>query len=297
MLKTLYILDGHAQIYAAYFARTGSNLTSPAGEPTKATYIFTTILLKLLKEKKPDLLAVAMDAPGPTFRHKLYDQYKANRPAMPEDLPSQIRRIDQILTAMGITSISIPGFEADDIIGTLARLGEGQGFEVYICSRDKDFEQLLKPGVAMFDLQNDAVLDVEKLMETKGITPGQVIDILALSGDTADNIPGVPDVGQKTARQWIQEYGTLETLLAQRSQIKGKRGDNLRAHHDRARLSRELATINREVPLNIGLNDLAIGPLDRAPLKEMFHQLGFHKLLTRLDLADDPEGAESPSRI
>ena len=283
MSSNLYIIDGHAQIYSAYFAPMSGALTAPSGEPTKATLIFTTMMLKLLKLRRPDMLVVTMDSPGPTFRHKMYDQYKANRPPMPEDLPVQIERIDQILTSMRIPIFRIPGFEADDLIGTLAAKARTESLNVYICSKDKDLEQLLADGVTMYDPKIDAELDVAGLLEKKGITPEQVPDILALQGDTSDNIPGVPDVGPKTAIQWIQKYGNLAELVAHKDEIKGKRGNNLQAAVDQLQLSRDLATINCDVPMEIDWEAMAVDRFDKPALAELFDQLGFRRLLAQLD--------------
>lgn len=294
MNKTLYIIDGHAQIYAAYYAPlSGGGLSAPDGEPTKATLIFTTMLLKLLKERRPDLLVVAMDAPGPTFRHEQYKEYKANRPPIPEDLPTQIQRIDQILEAMRIPVFRSPGYEADDLIGTLANRAVQEGYQVVICSKDKDLEQLLGPMVKMYDPRSDQEVTVESLLNDKGITPEQVIDTLALVGDASDNIPGVPDVGPKTALQWIQQYGSLDNLLAHAADVKGKRGDNLRANADLARLSRQLATINCQVPMQFAWEDMAVKVADRAALEKLFLQLDFRRLLGQLNvIAPATAGAE-----
>ena len=207
MTQTLYIIDGHAQIFAAYFAQLGTQLTSPAGEPTKATYVFTNMLLKLIADQKPDKLVVALDAPGPTFRHDIYADYKANRPEAPEDLPVQIARIKQILGAMNIATFSKEGFEADDLIGTISRQASSRGFQVFICSRDKDLEQLIDDQVVMLDPRDGKITDAPTLLEAKGIRPDQVVDVMALSGDTSDNIPGVPGVGPGFAQKWIQQFG------------------------------------------------------------------------------------------
>lgn len=283
MAKTLYIIDGHALIYAAFYAPIGGNLTTLDGEPTKATLIFTTMLLKVLRERQPDMLAVTMDSPGPTFRHEMYDQYKANRPPMPEDLRPQIDRITQIIQAMRIPVLRVSGYEADDIIGTLAREASCKEYDVLICSKDKDMEQLLDDHVAMYDIKSGNVTDVQALFEKKGIKPGQVIDILALQGDTSDNIPGVPDVGPKTALQWIQKYDSLDGLLENKDQIKGKRGDNLRANIEQLQLSRQLATINRQSPVEIDWLELNVKPFDHIALKALFEELGFRKLVKQLD--------------
>ena len=283
MSKTLYIIDGHAQIYAAFYAPMAANLTAPSGEPTKATFIFTTMLLKLLRERRPDMIAVAMDAPGPSFRHEIYPEYKANRPPMPDDLIRQLDRIDKILAAMNIPVLRQAGYEADDLIGTLATKAAAMGLQVYICSNDKDLEQLLCENVKIFDPKSGTETDTAALLEKKGLRPDQVVDLLALQGDTSDNVPGVPDVGPKTALQWLQKFGSLQELLVHQDQIKGKRGNNLRAGLEQLQLSRELVQINRQVPLEINWDNLTLEPFNRKALDEIFQQLGFRKLSSQLD--------------
>jgi DNA polymerase-1 len=267
------------------------NLTAPDGEPTKATYIFTTMLLKLIKQRKPDFLVVAMDSKEKTFRHDMYEPYKANRPPMPDELPPQIERIEQILSAMNIPIFRVDGYEADDVIGTLVQESASQ-YDVFICSKDKDLEQLIAEKVSMYDPKTDTVTDIAALKENKGITPEQVIDVLTLVGDTSDNVPGVPDVGPKTALQWIQKYGSLDNLLANRDEIKGKRGDNLRASLEQLELSRRLVTIHREVPLPLNWDEMAVKPFNRTELEKIFKQLYFSRLLVQLDEIAPPSESE-----
>jgi len=284
MPKTLYIIDAHAHIYAAYYAPMRQKLTSPSGEPTKATYIFTTALVGLIQRQKPDMLAVAMDSKTPTFRSELYPQYKANRPPMPDDLPAQISRIEQILDAMRIPVLRLNGFEADDIIGTLAKRTSADGYDCLICSSDKDVLQLLDDHVSTFDIKTDTTTDVAAMIEKMGIRPEQFVDSLALQGDTSDNVPGVPDVGPKTALQWIQKYGSIENLYKNIDEIKGKRGDNLRKLRDDLKLSKELVTIDCNVPVHIDYSDLTLKEFDKDKLRQIFTELGFSRLLTQLDL-------------
>jgi len=282
MARTLYIIDGHAHIYAAYYAPMRQSLTSPSGEPTKATYIFTTTLLGLIERQKPDLLAVAMDSKVPTFRSRMYADYKAHRPPMPEDLPGQINRIEQVLDAMRVQVLRMEGFEADDVMGTLARKAAAEGLDCYICSKDKDVLQLLADHVHIFDLKTGAVTTIETLGQEMGIRPEQFIDCLALQGDACDNVPGVPDVGPKTAVDWIRRYGSIENLYRHVDEIPGKRGESLRRSRDIVDLSRRLVTIDCEVPLEVRCDDLAVKPFDRARLAEVFGTLGFHRLLGHL---------------
>jgi len=282
MAKTLYIIDGHSHIYAAYYARTGGQLTGPSGEPTKASYIFTMAMLGLIQRRKPDMLVVAMDSKAKTFRHNIYPKYKANRPEMPEELPGQIDRIEQILEAMNIPMLRVDGFEADDIIGTLAKKAGADGHDCLICSKDKDLLQLIDEHISTFDIKTDTLTDVKAMFEKMGIRPEQFIDCLALQGDTSDNVPGVPDVGPKTALGWIQKYGSLENLYEHVDEIKGKRGDNLRKHKDQAELSKKLVTIDCNVPVDVDYDNFELSKYNEAKLKQIFIELGFNRLLAQL---------------
>ncbi|MFZ2148176.1 MAG: DNA polymerase I [Sedimentisphaerales bacterium] len=286
MAKTLYIIDGHAHIYAAYYAMM-SPLTSPAGEPTKATYIFTTAILGLIQRQKPDMLAVAMDSKIPTFRTEIYSEYKANRPPMPDDMPKQIDRIEQILAAMNVPVLRVDGFEADDIIGTLAKKAGAEGIDTYICAKDKDMLQLLDEHTCIYDVKTGKVTNPNTMLTDMGITPQQFIDRLALQGDTSDNVPGIPDVGPKTALSWIQKYGSIENLYKHIDEIKGKRGENLRKFKDNVTLSKELVTINSNVPLKVDYSDLAVKQFNEAELSRIFTELGFNRLLAQLGLTSN----------
>jgi len=295
MPKTLYIIDGHAHIYAAYFAPMRQQLTSPSGEPTKATYIFTTAVLGLIKNQKPDMLIVAMDSIAPTFRVKMYPDYKAHRPPMPDDMPVQIERIEQIMSAMNVPILRVDGFEADDLIGTLAKKAAKAGIDVYMCSKDKDMLQLVGERIFAFDIKTGAKTDPASMKADMGITPAQFVDVLALQGDVSDNVPGVADVGPKTAMEWIQKYGSIDNLLANADQIPGKRGDNLRKSKDIVRLSKRLVTIDCDAPVYIDRDAFAVKPFDEARLAAIFTELGFARLLGQLGLsASKQPAAEMP---
>jgi len=299
MAKKLYIIDGHAHIYAAYFARMRQELTSPSGEPTKATYIFTMAILGLIQRRNPDMLAVAMDSKAPTFRSDIYTEYKANRPPMPDDMPAQIDRIEQILDAMNIPILRLDGFEADDIIGTLAKKAGADGYDCLICSGDKDILQLLDEHIRAYDMKRDIEFDTARMAEEMQISPEQFLDALALQGDTSDNVPGIPDVGPKTALDWIRKYGSIENLYKHADEIKGKRGDNLRRFKDNVALSKELVTIDCNVPIKIDYSDLAVKKFNEAKLTQIFTELGFNRLLTQLGLMKDSTSASSvePSTV
>jgi len=293
MAKKLYIIDGHAHIYAAYYAPMSGPLTGPSGEPTKAAYIFTMAILGLIQRRNPEMLVVAMDSKGPTFRKEMYSEYKANRKEMPEELPGQIARIEQILEAMNIPMLRLDGFEADDIIGTLAKKAGADGYECLLCSKDKDLLQLIDKHISTFDIKTDTLTDVKAMFERMGIRPEQFIDCLALQGDTSDNVPGVPDVGPKTALGWIQKYGSLENLYEHVDEIKGKRGDNLRRFKDQAELSKKLVTIDCNVPVDVDYDNFALSKYNEAKLKEIFTELGFNRLLMQLGMTAESSPAET----
>jgi len=285
MAKTLYIIDGHAHIYAAYFAPMTQRLSSPSGEPTKATYIFTTAILGLINSRKPDMLVVAMDSKTPSFRAKIYPEYKAHRPPMPDDMPKQIDRIEQILEALKIPVLRMDGYEADDVIGTLVKKAAKKGIDSYICSKDKDMLQLLDENIATFDLKTSEAYNAKAMKEELKITPQQFLDVLALQGDKSDNVPGINDVGPKTALEWIQKYGSIENLFKHADEIGGKRGENLRSSHDILKLSRELVTIYCQVPINIDYEAFKLKEADKEKLSQIFTELGFNRLLTQMGLA------------
>ncbi|HUV39390.1 MAG TPA: 5'-3' exonuclease H3TH domain-containing protein, partial [Planctomycetota bacterium] len=280
MSKKLYLIDGHAHIYSAYYAIRG--LTAPDGRPINAVYGFTGMLQKILR-RDPDYVAVVLDAGARTFRNDLFDRYKATRKPMPDDLVSQLPLIDDVVEAHGIRTVKLEGFEADDIIATLAREAEKKGFEVFILTTDKDAQQLLSDRVHIYDNRKDRTIDVATLAGEKGITPAQVVDMMALSGDTSDNVPGVPGIGPKTALELIQKYGTLDEVLAHTDEIPGKkRQENLRNFADQARLSRDLVTLDDHVKLDISVDDLRIAPADRERMLELFREWGFKRFQEQL---------------
>ncbi len=281
MAKKLYIVDGHAHIYSAYYAPMRP-LTGPSGEPTKAAFVFTNTLLGLIERQKPDMLVVTMDSKAPSFRVEMYPEYKAHRPPMPEDLPAQIDRIEQILEAMNIPMLRVDGWEADDLIGTLCKQATEKGFDSFICSKDKDMLQLLNEHVSAYDVKKDETTTPESLLADKGLTPEQFIDVLALQGDAADNIPGVPDVGPKTATDWIKKYGSIDNLYEHADEIKGKRGNNLREYKEQAYLSKDLVIINCAAPVQLDEKTFTFCGPDKGKLAGVYKDLGFTKLLSSL---------------
>jgi DNA polymerase-1 len=284
--QSLYIIDGHAQIYRAYHAI--RSLSSPVtGEPTNATFGFVGMLLKLFRDCRPDYVVVTIDVGGDqgTFRSQLDPEYKANRSQMPDDMPPQIQRIVDLCRLWGIPVIGVPGFEADDIIATLCtRLAGRDDLDIKIVSRDKDLEQLLGDRVTMYDIHKDQTIDVATLQQEKNITPSQVIDVLALMGDSVDNIPGAHGVGPKTAAKLISQYGSLDNLLAHTAELTGKTRQAIEQIAPRLPLNRQLVSLRHDVPVDLPLEQAAAPappPVDQ--LRPVFKQLGFHRHLTDLE--------------
>jgi DNA polymerase-1 len=287
---TLYLIDGSAYIYRAFYAI--RHLSTSSGIPTNAVYGFIGMLNRILKEKEPSHLAIALDAPGPTFRHDLSPDYKATRPQMPEDLAKQVPFIKRLIEAFGIPSIEIPGYEADDIIGTLAAWARKQGAKVVIVSGDKDLLQLVTPEVQMWDTMKDEVFGPAEVEEKFGVPPAQLVEVMGLAGDSSDNIPGVPGVGPKTAQRLIKEFGSIDNLLAKLDEIpREKEREKLKAHAEQATMSRELAEIKCDVPLAKGWEKLELGESDREGLLALYRELEFKKFLQQLD--EEKETQES----
>ncbi len=278
--ETLYLVDGSSYIYRAYFAI--RHLSSPKGFPTNALYGFTQMLLKLIKDRQPGHVAVVFDLGRQTFRTELYPEYKANRAAMPDDLVPQIVPIKEMVRAFNIPVLEKQGFEADDIIGTIARECEEAGMDVVVVTGDKDLMQIVTANVTLLDTMKDKVSGIPEVLERFGVEPERVIEILGLAGDTSDNIPGVPGVGEKTALKLIQEFGSLDVLLERAGEVKGKTGERLREFADQARLSRKLATIDRNTPIEYRYEDLAISPPDTKRLADLFREYGFTTLMKEL---------------
>ncbi len=279
--EEIYLIDGSYYIHRAYHAIEG--LSNSKGFPTGAVFGFTNMIMKTLKDKSPKHVAVVFDSPGPTFRHDRYEEYKANRPAMPEDLRVQIPKIHELVEAYRLPSIAIQGYEADDIIATLTRLAEEREWAVVIVSADKDLMQLVKEGVLMWDPQRDVSYDSGAVEKKYGVPPARVRDLLALMGDSSDNVPGVPGVGQKTAAQLLNEYGSLEDVYAHVDGItKKKLKENLLNNRDKAFLSHELVGLDNRVPLEMGLEDFSLVEQNAEKLRELFKEFEFKRLLSEL---------------
>jgi DNA polymerase-1 len=283
----LYLIDGHAQIFRSYYAIRGGMTSPVTGEPTHATFAFTGMLIKLFNQFAPKHVAMAVDSDKPTFREELYPDYKGNREAPPEDFAQQLPRIFDITRRFGIPILQHDGAEADDLIATLVThvLDDPAYADMHIriVSKDKDLEQLLGPRVSMFDIHTDTTIDVEWLQANRGLNPDQVVDALALMGDNVDNIPGVEGIGPKTAAKLICEHGSLEQLLANIDQLKGKRKEKLEAAQSFLPTAKQLVTLNRQVTVDFDMEDARVQGIDVPGLHRVFKELGFHRHSRDLD--------------
>ncbi|MGD8702528.1 MAG: 5'-3' exonuclease H3TH domain-containing protein, partial [Desulfosarcina sp.] len=273
----LYLIDGSAYIYRAFHAVRG--LANSSGLPTNATFGFTRMLIKLMQDRSPEYVAMFFDAKGPTFRHEQYEAYKANRPPMPDDLVQQLPWIRKVTEAFNIPVFEMPGYEADDLIGTYARQAESSGFEVVMVTGDKDFMQLITDRCSIWDPMKDKILDPANIEKAFNLKPSQMIDVMGLSGDTSDNIPGVPGIGQKTAVKLIQSFGSLDGVYAGIDTISAKKQkQNLIQFKEQALLSRKLVTIDRHVPVELDPQGLKSRGPDDAALTRIFAELEFRQL-------------------
>ncbi|MCB9506516.1 MAG: DNA polymerase I [Myxococcales bacterium] len=290
-MERVVLIDGSALIYRAYFA-IPSSFSTADGTPTNATYGFALMFRKLLAAKLARFGAVIFDAPGPTFRDERYPEYKAQRPSMPDDLRVQLPLIDEVVAAHRYPTLRVPGYEADDVIGTLTKQAVAAGHEVMIVSGDKDFAQLIAPQVRMLDPMRDVTYDEELVRKKWGVLASQFVDHLALMGDSSDGIPGVPGVGQKSSAGLLEKYGSLDGVYENLDALKGKQRENLETYRDQALLSRELATIDCAAPLPFGIEGLTLPPVDEAAINALYRRLEFNSLLgadQREPLAEAPD--------
>jgi len=282
--KKVHLVDAFNLIFQVFHAI--PEMTSPRGEPVNAVYGFARDLFFLLDEKQPDYLVVAFDSPGETFRHELYADYKAHRGEMPEDLVPQISLIRRVVEVLGIPLIEKPGFEADDVIATLARQADEQGAECYLITSDKDCRQLIRDRVKLYNVRKNQLYDRETLEKDWGIRPEQVVDFQALVGDAVDNVPGIPLIGPKLARQLLETYGSLDEILAHADEVSGKkRRQNLIEGRQQALMSRTLVRLDTGVPLEIDWSQAAVNRFDAKAARELFTELGFRRLTERMAAA------------
>ena len=280
-MKRLVLIDGSSYLYRAFHAL--PPLTNAQGEPTGALFGVVNMLRATLKEK-PDYVAFVVDAPGKTFRDEMYPDYKANRPPMPDDLRTQVQPMCDVVEALGIDILRVEGVEADDVIGTLAVAGAAEGLDVTVSTSDKDFAQLVRPGISLINTMSGSHVDSDAaIIEKYGVRPDQIVDLLALMGDTVDNVPGVPKCGPKTAAKWLNLYDSLDGVIANAENIKGKVGESLREALERLPLNRALVTIRTDVPLDRGPMELPLRERDVETLRTLYTRYGFTQALRDLD--------------
>jgi DNA polymerase-1 len=284
--RRLLLLDGHSLAYRAFYALPAENFRTQTGQTTNAVYGFTSMLINLLRDEKPTHLAVAFDVSRKTFRSEAFAEYKANRTTTPDDFRGQVELIREVLNALAVPSMAVPGYEADDIIATLASKAEAQGYRVEICTGDRDAFQLVGDAVTVLypkrGVSDLARIDPAEVNTRYGLTPAQYPDFAALRGDPSDNLPSIPGVGEKTAAKWIREYGSLAELTDRVDEVKGKAGDALRANLSNVLLNRQLTELVREVPLDYAPDDLAVRAWDRDAVHRLFDELEFRVLRERL---------------
>ncbi|MGQ9576175.1 MAG: DNA polymerase I [Thermoguttaceae bacterium] len=293
--QTVYVIDAHSLIHQLFHAM--PEMTSPLGEPVGAVFGFARDLFSLLESKRPDYLFCAFDLPGKTFRHELFEQYKGQRPEMDADLIPQIEAIHQILRALGIPAVGCESYEADDVMATIARIVDERGGECFLVTGDKDCRQLITDRVKLYNMRKDVVFDREALKNDWGIAPEQVVDFQALVGDPTDNVPGVPLIGPKLARQLLEKYGTLEGVFEHIEEIQGqKRKQNLVQGRQQALLSRELVRLKTDVPCAIPWRAARARPIDREGLRALFRRFDFRSLADKADALESP-GVEAPGPL
>ena len=284
-MTDLVLIDGSSYLYRAFHAL--PPLTNSQGEPTGALHGVLTMIQKLIREEAPQHIAVVFDAPGKTFRDDLYADYKANRPPMPDELRSQVQPILDAVEAMGLPLLRVTGVEADDVIGTLCKQAAKKGLQVLVSTGDKDLAQLVTDKVTLINTMNDSRLDRDGVKAKFDVYPEQIVDYLALVGDTSDNIPGVPKVGAKTAAKWLNLYASANGIIENADEIKGKVGDSLRENIDQLRLSQDLAKIREDLELEFGANDLSPTAADTNRLRELYSHFELRSLLKQLDEANE----------
>ncbi|MBL7958510.1 MAG: DNA polymerase I, partial [Flavobacteriales bacterium] len=297
--KRLFLLDAFALIYRAYFSFIRTPRINSKGFNTSAAFGFTTTLLDLIKREKPTHIAVVFDTAAPTERHETLLDYKANREEMPDDIRSNLPYIRRIIEALRIPILESDGYEADDVIGTLAKKAEGEGYTTYMVTPDKDFGQLVSDRILMYKPGRGGdppeKLGPKEICERWGglNSPEQVKDILGLMGDAVDNIPGIPGIGEKTAMKLVQQFGSLEGVIEGADQLKGKQKENVLQFAEQGRMSKALATININAPVELDHDALHLDPPDKDKVMEVFSELEFKTLAARVLAPADPGGAGS----
>lgn len=285
--NSVILVDGSSYVYRAYHAL--PPLTTSTGQPTGAVRGVVTMVMRILQDHPNAPVGMVFDAKGDTFRHEMYEDYKANRAAMPDDLIPQIEPIHEVIKALGIKIFVVEGVEADDVIGTLAAEAEQKGISTIISTGDKDLAQLVTKNIKLVNTMKNEILDIKGVEKKFGVKPDQIVDYLALVGDTSDNIPGVEKVGPKTAVNWLTEHNDIDTIIEKADEFKGKVGEYLRAGIEQLKLSRQLTEIKKDVKLDFGIEDLAVGECDEKRLHELFTELEFKTLLKEAPKASKPK--------
>ena len=307
-MDNFVLIDGNSIMNRAFYGIMGSKmLTTRDGKYTNAVYGFLAILFKLIEDTNPKYMAVAFDLKAPTARHKLYEGYKANRKGMPEELAEQMPLIKEILRAMNIDIVEKEGYEADDVLGTLSRYGEKQGLHVTILSGDRDTFQLATDNITIRIPRTKGgktetdLFDRNKIIETYGIEPKQLIEVKGLQGDSSDNIPGVPGIGEKTALSLIQKYGSIENLYDKiekdEDDLKGKQREKVKDNKELAELSKTLGTINLEVPIEDTLEQFKVEEWDKEKVLKLFKELNFNRYIERFHLTGEKNSEEETYKI
>ena len=297
-MSKLIVVDGNSIVNRAFYGIMGSKMLQTAdGTYTNAVYGFLAILFKELDEVKPDYIAVAFDLKAPTARHKMYDGYKANRKGMPEELAAQMPILKDVLRAMNITIIEKEGYEADDVLGTLSRIGENSGLDVVLLTGDRDSFQLATDKVSIYIPRTKAgkteteIFNRDKVLEVYGVEPKQMIEVKGLQGDTSDNIPGVPGIGEKTALSLVKKYGTIDHLYEcvenNTDDLKGKQREKIAENKELAMLSKTLGTINLETPIEKSIDDLKMKEWNKSEVYKIFKELKFNRYIDRFNLKDE----------
>jgi len=292
--KKVFLVDAMAHIYRAFYAPM-MRMNAPNGMPTKVPFLFANILRRLLKDYKPEYVAIVFDTRQPTFRDKLFESYKAQRPPMPDEMSVQLPYVRRLCEAMRLPILELDGYEADDVIGTMSKKAAEKKLDVLVVSNDKDMMQLVNSGVRILrtgsgGMKADTIVDAEKVKEILGVPPEKVVDLMALLGDTVDNIPGAKGIGEKGAAELIQKYGSVESALDHADEVANKRyREALQQQTEQVMMSKQLAAIHLDVPLEVDLEKLRVQAPDAAALEKLYRELGFNSLLKEL-LAGEGSG-------
>jgi len=286
-VKKMFLVDGSAIFYRSYFAFIRNPLINSKGENTSATFGFLNTLFKLIEDERPEYLSVVFDTKEPTFRHKIYKEYKATREKMPEEMAATFPRLIEVLQTLQSNILEMNGYEADDLIATIAHQFASKDLHIFILSGDKDLAQLVKEQVFMYALgkspsQGPEIMDNKGVREKFGVDPQQITDFLALVGDKSDNVPGIPSIGEKTAANLLNEFGSLENILSRTEKIsRDTWREKINGHRDVARLSQNLVTLDKNVPLNISLENLKLKLWDNKKVEVLLKDMEFNRLVTR----------------